>query len=328
MTPRVYCSCLQLAAPTGRSPFATLPLDPFPGRGGGREGLSGAGDGYSKILWSALWAGALRIQRLGGGFQRMARAYRRGSETPKPPPNHSVRLTWSRIHRVSTAPAGAAAHCIVQSTSPMVVPVVPGSNRAQRVPLSFQMTLPNVTLPGSGLLHRALVNIRLPGNLLFGGGGGLGAPFRNPPPPTEGGLQGPALFFPCFSCMIHDKTTGTVSHSCQCHCHCTVTVSLQGGRGLLQSSFAVLIHPCPPPRPPRPPTPHAHKQVGAKFSDDCIEETILWPLQPLFTTPSRVKFSPALDSRPHPGHGTAGGRPGAPNSDHSNCGSVVGSGLK
>ena len=84
-------------------------------------------------------------------------------------------------------------------------------------------------------------------------GGGLEPLFQ--PLPRGGGLQGPALFFPCFSCIFHDKTTGTVT-VCPCPRHCPC-VTPRGGRGLLLCFSAVLIHPCPPAPP--------HKQVGAKI---------------------------------------------------------------
>ena len=60
--------------------------------------------------------------------------------------------------------------------------------------------------------------------MYLGGWGALGAPFSTPPPPG-GGLQRPALFFPCFSCIFNDKTAGTAT---VCHCHC---VPPRGGRG-------------------------------------------------------------------------------------------------
>ena len=89
-------------------------------------------------------------------------------------------------------------------------------------------------------------------NSLFGGLGGPRSPC------SGGGLRGPAVLFPCFSCVSHDKTTGTAT-VCPCHCH-GVTPK---GRGVLLRLSAVLIHPCPP--PPQPPD---HQQVGAQKKSD------------------------------------------------------------
>ena len=69
-----------------------------------------------------------------------------------------------------------------------------------------------------------------PLNSLCGGGcGALRALFK-PPPPSGGGLQGPAPFFPCFSCIFHDKTAGTVT-VCPCHCPCPCVTPKRGGGG-------------------------------------------------------------------------------------------------
>ena len=109
-----------------------------------------------------------------------------------------------------------------------------------------------------------------PRKIYFGGWGALEALFQ-PPPPWRGGLQG-SLFFPCFSSIFHDKTTGTVT--------VTVTVSLQGegGGGLLLWLSADLIPPPP------------ISKLEPKFSDICIEEIGLWPLEPLFATPTPSEF--------------------------------------
>ena len=107
---------------------------------------------------------------------------------------------------------------------------------------------------------------------LFGGVGGPLRPFSNPHhwkgAPT-------AIFFPCFSCMFQDKTTGTVT-VCHCHCH-SHCITPKGGGGLLLVVVGRSNTSLPPP-PPR-------KQVGAKMSDICFEEISLWPLEPLFTPP-------------------------------------------
>ena len=56
-----------------------------------------------------------------------------------------------------------------------------------------------------------------------------------------------------------------------------------GGGGLLPWSSAVLIHPCPPP---------PISKLEQTVSDICIEEISLWPLVPLFTTPSKGSKGP------------------------------------
>ena len=65
---------------------------------------------------------------------------------------------------------------------------------------------------------------RAPEKCIWGGGWGGLEPL---PPPLEGGVQGPALHFPCFSCISHDKTAGTVT-VCPCPCH---RVTPKGGGG-------------------------------------------------------------------------------------------------
>ena len=72
--------------------------------------------------------------------------------------------------------------------------------------------------------------------------------------PLERSSKGQSLRFPCFSCIFHDKTTGTVTVTVTITV--TVAVSLQEGWSCGYQPFQYI--PAPPPPPP-------NKQVGAKF---------------------------------------------------------------
>ena len=76
--------------------------------------------------------------------------------------------------------------------------------------------------------------------ILFWGVGGPLEPLF-PRPPSGGVLQRPALFFPCFSCMSHDKTAGTVT---VCLCPCAARMWL------------AVLHPLGPPSLCHAPPPH------------------------------------------------------------------------
>ena len=112
---------------------------------------------------------------------------------------------------------------------------------------------------------------------LGGGWGALGAPFP-PPPPLEGGSNGWLSFFHIFHAYSMTKPLALCRSV-------TVTVSLPGAGGgggrLLLWLSAVLI---PPPQ---------ISKLEPKFSDICIENINLWPLEPLFAAP-RLNFGEGL----------------------------------
>ena len=83
---------------------------------------------------------------------------------------------------------------------------------------------------------------------LFGVGGALEPLFQpsgGPWSPLRGAPRAGSLFS-MFSCIFHDKTTGTATVGpCSCHCHC---VTPKGGLLLWLSAVLIhLTHPCPPP---------------------------------------------------------------------------------
>ena len=115
---------------------------------------------------------------------------------------------------------------------------------------------------------------------LIWGGGEPWSPFANPPPQLWRGAPGAGSLFPCFSCISHAKTSGTVTvchrhRRCHCRCHCVTPKG--GGRAppSVVSRFNTSLTP-----------PHLPEANGSQnFQTFCVEEISLWPLEPLFATP-------------------------------------------
>ena len=104
---------------------------------------------------------------------------------------------------------------------------------------------------GGGSCNRS--HRKAPEKDIWGSGGPIEPLFQTSPP--GGGLQGPALFFPCFSCIFYDKTAGNVT-VCPCPCHCHYVTPRAGGAPPIVVSRSNTSLP-PPPAP--------HEQVGAKI---------------------------------------------------------------
>ena len=127
---------------------------------------------------------------------------------------------------------------------------------------------------------RTNVRVRRLAKNLFGGVGGVGrrAPFPTPPPPPEGGSKGRVS---CFRVFHASSMTKPLALSQSLPVTVTVTVSLQNGGGAPPTVVSHSNTSLPPPPPP----PHPISKLESRFSDICIEEMSLWPLQPLSATP-------------------------------------------
>ena len=120
--------------------------------------------------------------------------------------------------------------------------------------------------------------------------GGPQSPFSTPPhlPPPGGGLQGPALLFPSFSCVFHDKTAGTVT-VCPCPCHC-VTPKGGGDTPTVVSRSNTSPH-------PQPPTPYA--SWSQKFQTFALRKDACGPWSP-FPQPPLPEFGGVPSPPPPP----------------------------
>ena len=91
-----------------------------------------------------------------------------------------------------------------------------GGSRADVINIFHQCSIASFSMRSLHLSLGALYNGEVSDELVMHqgtrknhlGGGGPLEPLFQPPPPSGGGLQGLALFFPCVSCIFHDMDRG------------------------------------------------------------------------------------------------------------------------